>query len=99
MSETTQRPVKTVLTPESKIEVVMVEYITGREAEQIAIASQGADKDYTASLGARDLAVNLIIKSIGGETENLSEVMKDMRLGDYSFINDEVTALIDVKKK
>lgn len=99
MSNIIERSTKTVITPLGKQQVVMLEYITGREAEQIAIASQGADKDYAASLGARDNAIEIIIKSIDGVTEGITDLVKDMPLEDYSFLNDEVTALVDIKKK
>src|SRR4051794_21562220 len=93
------RTTKTFETPGGHT-VVMYDYITGGEVQNIA---RKAPKDATGSnaaqIDASNEALVILIRSLDGETENMLPRILDLPLSDFQAISAEVQALIDPEKK
>lgn len=86
-----ERKNKTVTTPSNRT-VVLKEYISAGEFLDINDAKDGADLSKT-ELAKR--LVTIAVVSIDGVTENVSQLLRDLPLGDYLFLSKEVTKLVN----
>lgn len=82
----TERTTKKFKTPEGGHEVVMYDYMNGGEKRKIINSPD--DK-------ANDLAMELLIVSVGGKTENIIEEVDKMHGKDFDFILVELGQVIN----
>src|SRR3954451_2164195 len=83
--------------------VVMYDYITGGEFEQLmqamqVVPTEGAGVQVAAALETNHLAFKLLVRSIDGDAENVVEAILAMPLAAYTEIRSAVDALTDKKK-
>lgn len=88
---------------------VLVEYITGREKREIteiffgAMALANGDKSAITRPGtmnsADDKAIQIVVRSLDGSTENILERILDLPVEDYTEISDAVAEVANSKKK
>ncbi len=83
--------------------VVMYDYITGGEFEQLmqamqVVPTEGASVQVSAALETNHLAFRLLVRSIDGNTENIVDAILALPLADYTDIRSAVDALTDKKK-
>jgi len=84
--------------------VVMFDYITGGEFEQLMKAMQvapteGAGVNISAALEANHLAYTLLVRSIDGTTENVVDTILALPLADYTDIRNVVEEMTSGNKK
>ena len=106
------RETKTITTPISKIEVVLKAWLTGREQralqqiflKDVEIEATGAGalpamKGLKGSIieKAEDLAIETVVVSIAGKTENLIKTILDMHGTDTKFVVDHINAITQDK--
>jgi hypothetical protein len=102
------RQTKDLTTPNNH-KVVIKTYITGREErairnvylENIDVTGQGTIKDIKADLvgKAENKAIEVLVVSVDGKTENLVDVVLDLRKEDYDFVIENINEIIGDKKK
>lgn len=106
-----ERSTKTIVTPVGKLEVVIKEWITGRENEYIGaplfdmveVSSPAGAPDIKAKNLSKQIeegnhrAVQTVVVSIAGDTANVLEKCLDMIHDDYEFILSEIEKV--TKKK
>ena len=80
--------------------VVMYDYITGGEVQAIARkAPKEATAAAAAQIDAANEALEILVRSLDGETETVLKRILDLPLADYQAISAEVQALIEPEKK
>lgn len=87
-----------------KHKIVMYDYITGREAQEIALFAQtGADGQLTqqVQIEANNFAFKKAIVSFDGITEpaKILDAILDLPIAEFAEVSELVKALIDPKKK
>ncbi len=99
------RTTKTFQLPVTKKEVVAYSYITGGEKRiltetilkggSVDFASQQMKGEITMDvlLKANDKAVELLVQSVGGATENIIEVVKELPAKDFDFLYSEINKI------
>lgn len=107
-----ERETKTITTPKMNVEVVLHTYITGREAEAIqdplfkamsvkptreGKEMQVGDIDTSKVRESNHLALKFVVKSVGGNPENVVDALLDMPSEDYNFVVESVEEI--TKKK
>lgn len=98
---------KIIITPFGKVEIILKEWITGKEKKQIekpfrrlkmTVDSAGVGKGEmdagTASEESIKIAIETVVVSVGGKTENVYDQIGAMRQCDYKFILDEVDKVV-----
>lgn len=103
-----ERETKKISTPNG-IEIEIVTYATGREVRAIEqkyytkakldiVAGQPkiSDMDLSAQFDVEQEMVRLLVKTVGGSTENILDTVLDMRSEDYEFV---IASLNEVTKK
>lgn len=110
------RETKTLTTPINKHEVVINTWLTGREKRQISNAmlenttvdgNENAQFNLTPEMvnKSQDKSIELIVKSVDGQTDDLVNKVLDMRDSDYDYVIAEVNKISqgqkdeEVKKK
>lgn len=106
-----ERQTSTITTPITQLEVVLHTYITGREAEAIqspllkAMKLQPNKRGEDVQMGEIDtdkiresnhIALRSVVKSVGGNTDNVVDTLLDMPASDYDFV---VNAVDEITKK
>ena len=84
--------------------IVMYDYITGGEFEQLMKAMPSATTDMSSvtvasALEANHLALKLLVRSVDGNAEDVVATILDFPLADYAEVKEAVEALTDSKKK
>jgi hypothetical protein len=95
------RPTRTFQTKDGTL-VVLQEYITGEdnwEIRGIYMAAQKTDDPKTVALNAERKAFELAVISIDGYTDDIAGRVLRLPLGSYKEVAQEVTDLIEGKKK
>lgn len=100
------RETKTIITPIEKHKVVLYSWITGAEKRKIkSVFLKNINMEYspTGEKGkvqldsivneAEDLAIDLIVVSVDGKTENKKEAILAMRAEDYDFVVEEINKI------
>lgn len=101
------RETKKIITPIGKKEVILKAWVTGREKRllrkpflkamklQVQEGSPKIDDIDTSDLmdEAENLAIETLIISIGGKTDNLVETILDMKDKDYDFVINELNKI------
>ena len=96
-----ERTTKTTKLPLSNLEVVYYSYITAGEKQQITeIMTSGMSADITGSVKgeiplslvykSNDKALELLVKSLNGSTENVLSQIKDLPSSDYDLLLTEI---------
>ena len=103
------RETKVVITPLGNNNVVIKTYLTGREKRALTNIYLKGDmsfnlegKDIKGFKGeiieeAENLAWKTVIVSIDGKSENIVEIILDMRVEDYQFVINEVNNIVSDK--
>lgn len=94
---------KTIKTPIDKIEVVLKEYITGRDKRaikgimlggmQLQLENGGTKSNINAgdiTVKTENKAIETIVISVGGDTENVLDKILDLKGKDYDYVIDEI---------
>jgi len=106
-----ERPTKTIVTPVGNQQIVVKEWITGRENEYIGaplfdmveVNAPGGSPDIKAKNLSKQIeegnhrAVSTVVVSIDGNNENILEKCLEMIHDDYEFILSEIEKI--TKKK
>jgi len=100
------REVKEIITPIGGATVVLKSWITGREKREInrVLFDDSAMIDGKYSIDAskiedmKDAALKNIIVSVNGMTENIIDILLDMRSEDYDFVVAAVDEVSSDKK-
>lgn len=106
-----ERPTKKIITPVGQKEIVLKEWINGRENEYIAApmydmvtadANQGQPDIKVRNMSAQinegnHRAISTVVISIAGSTDNILDTVLDMIHDDYEFILSEIEKV--TKKK
>lgn len=81
--------------------VVVLEYFTGREAQDIAakVGSQGANTPMEKQLEANNYTITMAIKELDGTTENILDRVLDLPMTDFNDVSQAVQALVAPQKK
>lgn len=90
-----ERTTRTFATPGGH-EVVMYDYITGGEVQDIA---RKAPKETEAQIEAGNQAMLTVVRSLDGSADDLLPRILALPFADYQAISAEVQALIDPEKK
>lgn len=91
------RTTKSFTTPGGH-EVVMYDYITGGEMQEIARKAPKDASDRVGQIEAGNQAIVIAVRSLGGSSEDLLQRILDLPLADYQAISEEVSGLIREKK-
>lgn len=97
MSERALKVVKT----SSGATVAIVEYITGGEGRVLGLMS-GEDKSLEEKEKLQDKMIEICVKSVNDSTDDVVQMVKDMRISDYLEVVQECTKLfegLDEQKK
>jgi len=95
------RPTRTFQTSEGRT-LVLREYITGAEnwqIRQIYIQGMKGGTDNESALQAERKAFELVVVSVDGATENIADAIMNLPLAEYQEVANEVTPIIEGKKK
>lgn len=84
-------------------ELVMLDYITGKEARDIKevqdVGKASGSTDGNAANNTHDYAMGIIIKSLDGNADKIVDRIVNLPLTDFSEITDEIVSLLTPKKK
>jgi len=105
------RPVKELLTPVEKKKVVIKEWLTGGEVEEISnvflqdlsfdVKGRATSGKIKASLVSKsnDKAIEMAVVSVDGKKENVLSEIKNLRVEDYQFVIDEINRISTIEQK
>lgn len=82
--------------------IVLLEYITGRELQELARESDKLStgkSDTESKIESGNLAMKMLIKSFDGETENILDKVLELPFTEYSEINEACKELLEPIKK
>ena len=97
-----ERETKIIETPVDKHRVVLASYITGSEKRQIRkalfenaepIKTEGVENNRIGNLlieAAENKSIEIVVKSVDAETDNVLQKVLDMKSNDYDFVLKEV---------
>lgn len=100
----TQRPTKEITTPIDGKKVILKEWVTGAEMRQIeAVYIEGANYDPNSTerprmtaetyLRASNKTIEMVVISVDGITENIADLVIEMKKPDYDFVLAEIDAV------
>ena len=92
------RTTKTETTPGGHT-VLMYDYITGGEMQEIARKAPKDTGNYAAQIDAGNAAMTILVRELEGPPDELLKRILDLPLPDYQAISAAVQALIEPEKK
>lgn len=93
--ENTTRETKEITTTGGH-KVILLTYITGREAREINASRVEGDTSFSKPT---DVAFGIVIKSIDGSSENIVDQVLDLKLQDFTEVSEALAEVMDPKKK
>jgi len=115
LENTVQREIKTIETPEDGVEVKIYTYLTGREKREITniflssakLSINGTDEarikadnfDGSVMNRANDKAIELLVHSVNGKTENKLDAILNMKVTDYEYVLEQINIVQQGDKK
>ena len=96
-----------IITPVAGHKVVLVDWISGRQKQKIdgamikTIEAQGQGKDIKPVMSdtmisvQENAAIETVVVSVDGSTENILDTVLDMRAKDFTFILDACQNIVD----